>query len=190
MEPTAPQETPKLRFGQTSTATPPRENPLPKLLALFRAKGLTTEDVAGITGMNLGLLQAVLADYGEDRFAELCTHYSTKVSKGSEERIKVAAELAIGRCISILSNPATSSKEVIMLAKDFMDRHFGKALQRTEFVGTFQVGDGNKEIESNLAAANKRLEELMKMRTKMLESREQKTVNAEFEVVSQGIIRN
>lgn len=83
----------------------------------------------------------------------------------------MVAELAISRCLAILSNPSTGSKEVLQIAKDFMDRHFGKALQRTEFVGTFQVGEGNKEIEANLVAANKRLDELMLMRNKMLENR-------------------
>lgn len=160
-----------LRFQTSAEPTPPRENPVPKFLALFRAKGLTTEEVASVTGVSLPLMNAILADYGEDRFAELCTTYATKVSKGPEERIKVVAELAISRCLAILSNPSTGSKEVLQIAKDFMDRHFGKALQRTEFVGTFQVGEGNKEIEANLVAANKRLDELMLMRNKMLESR-------------------
>lgn len=171
----------KLKFGPPSEGTkaPQLENPLPKLLALFRAKGLSTEDVAEITGVNLDAANEIVDKFGRDRFNELCTTYSLRVSKGSEERIKIAAELAISRCVRILSDPATSSKEVIVLARDFMDRHFGKALQRTEMVGTFQIGEGQKEIDNNLAAANKRLGELMSMRQKMVESRQPKMVEAQ-----------
>jgi hypothetical protein len=182
----------KLRFSSTLGAPPNpaviqnRADALVKMLALLRAKGLVAEEVSTIVGIDPSAFALLVSNYGEDAFGELCATYSTRVSKGSEERIKTAAELAIGRCISILADPRTSSKEVIALAKDFMDRHFGKALQRTEFVGTFQVGEGNKEIESNLAAANKRLEELMGMRNKMIESREKKTVDGVFEVLPKG----
>lgn len=161
-------------LGLRAQRTESRESKRPqgptsvKLLALLGACGLGLESVSEITGIDSSVLRNLIESVDPDELKQLTRGYVTKLNRPMEEKLKAGAGLAVDRILSILASPSSNDKEVLNASKELLDRHLGKAVQRSEILNAnLNIDADELQLKRDLEASNLRLKQLMEDREKV-----------------------
>lgn len=138
-----------------------------KLLALLSAQGISVVEVSELCTIPLEALNSVVEN--DEFYAKRVMEYSVKLNQPLEVRIKAAANLAMGRLLQVLVDPASGTKEIISAAKEMLDRHLGKSVQKMQVDMQTSVDGDFLQLQKDIKASDARLDALLEQRKKLLE---------------------
>jgi hypothetical protein len=135
------------------------------LVALLNAKGVSVDEVCEFLKVPFEPLNELTK---EDGFPEQVMRLSVLLQQPLEERLASASSIASARMLRIIADPSSTNKDVIAAAKDVLDRHMGKAMQKVSIQSTnLSVDASFEEIQKNIAASDARISQLVEMRSKL-----------------------
>lgn len=159
---------------------PIASNPLfVKLIVFGSVAGLNNEHMAMLLGVNESSID-IAKQTGV--FSDLYNQAIACLSLTGEQRIAKAIPLVLDKKMKILTS-SKDEKLVSQVGSEFLDRHYGKATQTVQTIGTtLQVSTTLEDIESKTSAVLTRLAKLESSRNKLLYA---KSVNEPIESVDQ-----
>ena len=154
------------RSGYSPAAVEVKSKGLVGMLALLNAKGVSTLEVSELCGLPLDALEFLSSEEG---FSQKVMELSVKLNLPLDTRLANASNIAAARMLRILSDPESSNKDVISAAKDVLDRHMGKAMQKVSISSTsVSLETSFEELQRSIKAADDRVAGLLDLRAKLL----------------------
>ena len=134
------------------------------LIALLHAKGVGFNQIQELVPE---AKEEVQRAKNSSRTSRLVNAFSAKLSESVETRIKKATALAVDKIMDILMNPKSTPKDILVAARDLLDRDLGKATQRVDIGGSLTIDEDHKTLLAASQAADERIKLMLEKREKV-----------------------
>lgn len=134
------------------------------LIALLHAKGVGFNQIQELVPESK---EEVSRAKNSSRTSRLVNAFSAKLSESVESRIKKATALAVDKIMDILMNPKSTPKDILVAARDLLDRDLGKATQRVDIGGSLTIDEDHKTLLAASQAADERIKLMLEKREKV-----------------------